>query len=282
MVKIVTDSTSDITRDLALSLGITVVPLTVFFGKQSFLDRVELSTDEFYKRLVGEIFPTTTQPSPGVFAEVYNQLAEETDEIAVVVISGKLSGTYQSALSATSMIKKKGVKVEVIDSRSTAMGLGLMAINAARKAKAGARLEEVASSIRTNIPKAHPFMYFETLKYLAKGGRIGKAEGLVGSLLSIKPVVTLDDGEVSPVARVRSKKAGLDHLYNFAAQYAGNIEGLAVEHATTPNDADALVERLAEIYPRDKIVRSTVSPVLGTYMGPSVVGVFVLEGDKTT
>lgn len=281
MVKIVTDSTSDITRDLAKSLGVTVVPLTVFFGKESFLDRVEISTEEFYKRLVGDVFPTTTQPSPGVFAEVYNQLAEETSEILVLVISSRLSGTYQSAINATSMIKKKGVKIEVIDSRNTAMALGLLIIKAAEMAAAGASLEKVAAATRENIARVQPVMYFETLKYLAKGGRIGKAQGLVGSLLSIKPIVTLDDGEVAPLVRVRSKKAGLDYLYNFVAGNAGNIEGLAVEHATSPEDADALVERLGALFPKEKIVRSTVSPVLGTYMGPNVVGVFLLRGNKT-
>ncbi|MBN1370238.1 MAG: DegV family protein [Dehalococcoidaceae bacterium] len=280
MVKIITDSTSDITRDLAKSLGVTVVPLTVFFGKESFLDRVEISTEEFYKRLVGDVFPTTTQPSPGVFAEVYNQLAEETSEILVLVISSKLSGTYQSAINATSMIKKKGVKIEVIDSRNTAMALGLLTIKAAEMAAGGASLEQVAASTRENITRVQPVMYFETLKYLAKGGRIGKAQGLVGSLLSIKPIVTLDDGEVAPLVRVRSKKAGLDYLYNFVAGNAGNIAGLAVEHATSPEDADALVERLAALFPKEKIVRSTVSPVLGTYMGPNVVGVFLLRGNK--
>jgi len=280
MVKIITDSTSDITRDLARSLGVTVVPLTVFFGKESFLDRVEMSTEEFYKRLVGDIFPTTTQPSPGVFAEVYNQLAEETSELLVLVISSKLSGTYQSAINATSMIKKKGVKIEVIDSRNTAMALGLLTIKAAEMAAAGASLEQVAAAVRENIARVQPVMYFETLKYLAKGGRVGKAQGLVGSLLSIKPIVTLDDGEVAPLVRVRSKKAGLDYLYNFVAGNAGNIEGLAVEHATSPEDADALVERLAALFPKEKIVRSTVSPVLGTYMGPNVVGVFLLRGNK--
>lgn len=280
MVKVVTDSTSDITRDLALSLGVTVVPLTVFFGKESFLDRVEMSTDEFYKRLVGDVFPTTTQPSPGVFAEVYNQLAQETNEIVVIVISGRLSGTYQSALHATSMIKKKGIKVEVIDSRNVAMSLGLLVIDAANKARSGASFDDVVSSVKNNISRIHPYMYFDTLKYLAKGGRVGKAQGLVGSILSIKPIVTLDDGEVSPVASVRSKKAGLDHLYKFVRSYGDNIESLAVEYANTPEDADVLIERLAELYPKEKIIRSVVSPVLGTYMGPNVVGVFVLGGDK--
>jgi DegV family protein with EDD domain len=212
MVKIITDSTSDITRDLASKLGIKVVPLTVFFGRESFLDRVEISTEEFYRRLVGDVFPTTTQPSPGVFAEVYNQLSEETNEIVALVISSKLSGTYQSAVNATNMIKKKNVRVEVIDSRNTAMALGLLAIHASKLAAGGASFEQVVQSIRERIPRVHPLMYFETLKYLAKGGRIGKAQGLLGSLLSIKPIITLEDGEVSPVTRVRSKKAGMDHL----------------------------------------------------------------------
>ncbi len=282
MVKIITDSTSDITGDLAKSLGITVVPLTVFFGRESYLDRVEISTEEFYKRLVGDVFPTTTQPSPGVFAEVYNQLAEQTNEILVLVISSKLSGTYQSAINATNMVKKKGVRIEVIDSKQTAMSLGLLAIRASQIAAEGAGLDEVAQAVEDMQTRVQPLMYFETLKYLAKGGRVGKAQGLVGSLLSIKPIITLDDGEVSPVTRVRSKKAGLDYLYKFVDGFKGNIEAMAIEHATTPDDANELIERISSIYPKEKIYRATVSPVLGTYMGPNVVGVYVLGGKKDT
>ncbi len=280
MVKIITDSTSDITRDLAKSLGITIVPLTVFFGRESYLDRVEITTEEFYRRLVGDVFPTTTQPSPGVFAEVYNQLAEETSEIVVIVISSKLSGTYESAVNARNMVKKKGVRIEIIDSQKTAMALGLLAIKAAQMANEGAGIDEITAAVRERIPKVDPIMYFETLKYLAKGGRIGKAQGLVGSLLSIKPIITLEDGEVAPVTRVRSKKAGMDYLYKFVESNKGNIEAMAIEHATTPDDAEELIERIKDIYPEDKIYRSTVSPVLGTYMGPNVLGVFLLAKQK--
>jgi len=142
-VKIVTDSTSDITSDLAQELGITVIPLTVFFGHEAFLDRVEISTDDFYRRLEKEaIFPTTTQPAPGVFADVYNKLAEETDEILTIVISSKLSGTYQSATNAKDLVDKK-CRIEVIDSQKMAMGLGLIVIAAAQAAQAGANLDEV-------------------------------------------------------------------------------------------------------------------------------------------
>lgn len=279
-VKIITDSTSDITSDLAQEMGITVVPLTVTFGHESFLDRVEITTDEFYRRLSREnIFPTTTQPSPGAFADVYNKLAEETDEILVVVISGKLSGTYQSATNAKTMVKKK-CRIEVIDSLSTAMGLGLMVIAAAKATKGEVKLDEIIDVVNKRIPRVHPIFYFETLKYLAKGGRIGKAQGLLGAMLSIKPLLTVKDGEITPLTRVRTKVAGMDYMYNFVAGFS-HIEELAVEHCTTPDDADKLVERLNSIYPKERIYRSTISPVLGTYAGPNAIAVTVLETGGT-
>lgn len=279
-VKIITDSTSDITSDLAQEMGITVVPLTVTFGHESFLDRVEITTDEFYRRLSREnIFPTTTQPSPGAFADVYNKLAEETDEILVVVISGKLSGTYQSAMNAKTMVKKK-CRIEVIDSLSTAMGLGLMVIAAAKATKGEVKLDEIIDVVNKRIPRVHPIFYFETLKYLAKGGRIGKAQGLLGAMLSIKPLLTVKDGEITPLTRVRTKVAGMDYMYNFVAGFS-HIEELAVEHCTTPDDADKLVERLNSIYPKERIYRSTISPVLGTYAGPNAIAVTVLETGGT-
>jgi len=278
-VKIVTDSLSDITSDLAQKLGITVVPLTVFFGQESFLDRITITTDEFYDKLThGTIWPTTTQPPPGDFVNVYNKLAKETDEILVIVVSTKLSGTYQSALQAASMIEGK-CRIEVIDSQTVAMGLGLLAISAAKAAKAGTDLEALADLMRKAVPRSHLIAYFDTLKYLAKGGRIGKAQGLLGAMLSIKPILTVKDGEMSPVTRLRSRAAGMDYLCNSVAGFS-NIEELAVEHCTTPDDADKLVERLGSVFPKERIYRSTLSPVLGTYAGPHALAVTVLEAAK--
>ena len=278
-VKIVTDSTSDITSDLAQELGITVVPLTVFFGHESFLDRVEISTDDFYKRLANEsIFPTTTQPAPGIFVDVYNKLAEETEEILTIVISSKLSGTYQSATNAKSMITNK-CRIEVIDSQKMAMGLGLIVIAAAQAAQAGASLDEVMDLVNKSISRSHMVIYFETLKYLAKGGRIGKAQGLLGSILSIKPILTVKDGEIAPMTRVRSKTAGMEYIRNFVAGFP-NIEKLAVEYCTTPEDVDKLAELLSPLLPKEQIYWSTISPVLGTYAGPGALAVTVLEAEK--
>ena len=279
MVKIVTDSLSDITSDIAPGLGITVVPLTVFFGKESFLDRVTMTTDEFYYRLThDDTWPTTTQPPPGVFADVYSKLAEETDEILVITLSSKLSGTYESALNAKSLVEKE-CRIEVIDSLTVAMGLGLIVIAAAKAAQAGANLDEIVDLVHRAMPRSHFIVYFDTLKYLAKGGRIGKAQGLLGAMLSIKQILTVKDGEMSPLTRFRSRAAGMDYLYNFVAGFP-HIEELAVEYATTPDEADKLVERLNSVFPKERIYRSTVSPVLGTHGGPGAMAVTVLESGK--
>jgi DegV family protein with EDD domain len=277
-VKVVTDSLSDITSDIAQELGITVVPLTVSFGKESFLDRITMTTDEFYYRLIHDTtWPTTTQPPPGDFVDVYNKLAEETDEILVITLSSKLSGTYQSALNAKDLVEKE-CRIEVIDSLTVAMGLGLIVISAAKKAQSGAKLDEVADLVRRAMPRSHLIALFDTLKYLAKGGRIGKAQGLLGAMLSVRPILTVKDGEMSPLTRLRSRAAGIDYLYNFVADFS-YIEGVAVEHSTTPDDADKLVERLSSLLPKERIYRSTISPVVGTYAGPGAMAVSVLEAE---
>ena len=275
-VKIITDSLSDITSDLAQELGLTVVPVYVRFGEQVYRDRIEMTTEEFYHRLVHDAtLPTTTQPPPSDFLDTYQKLAKETDEILVVTLSNKLSGTYQSALQAKSMIEGK-CRIEVIDSMTVIMGLGLIVIAAAKAAQAGASLDELVNLVQGAMPRSHAIMSFDTLKYLAKGGRIGKAQGLLGSLLSVKPILTVKDGEVHPVTRVRSRAAGTEYLYNFVAGFP-RIEELAVEHATTPDEADALIERLGSLFPKEQIYKATVSPVIGTYVGPHVLSVSVLE-----
>jgi DegV family protein with EDD domain len=278
-VRVATDSLSDITGDMAEKLGITVVPVYVRFGKEVYRDRVEMTTEEFYRRLVHDAnLPTTTQPTPKDFLDTYNMLAEEADEILMVNLSSKLSGTYQSAVQAKDMFRGKS-RIEVIDSQLVIMGLGLVVIAAAEAVKSGANLDEAAALVRQMMPRSHSVMFFDTLKYMAKGGRIGKARGLLGSLLSVKPVLTLKDGEVSPLTRLRSRAAGIDYLYNYVAGFS-RIDGLAVEHATTPGEADELANRLAVLFPREKIYKSTVSPVIGTYVGPQVISVSVVGSVK--
>jgi DegV family protein with EDD domain len=274
-VKIVTDSLSDIVDGLSDDLGITVVPLYVRFGEKVYRDRIEITTDEFYHRLVNDdVLPTTTQPSPGDFLEVFNKLAKETDEILVITVSSKLSGTYQSALQAKSMVEGK-CRIEIVDSETVIMGLGVIVLSVAKAARDGAGLDELVELARGAMPRSHAIMSFDTLKYLAKGGRIGRAQGLLGSLLSFKPILTVKEGVVSPVTKVRTKAAGMDYLCNFVAGFP-KIEELAVEFATTPEAADELVKRISSLFPEERIYRATVSPVIGTYTGPNVLSVSVL------
>ena len=276
-VKIVTDSLSDITDDIIGDLDITIVPLTVLFGRETYIDRVTITTEEFYRRLTTQnVFPTTTQPTPQAFADVYNRLAEETDEILVITLSSKLSGTYQSAMGAIEMMEKK-CRVEVIDSETVAMALGLVVLAAAREAKNGMKLDELVNYVQQALPRVHFIIYFDTLKYLAKGGRIGKAQVMLGSMLSFKPILTIKDGEIAPVTRLRSQAAGIEYMANFVNSFH-QIEALSVEHSTQPEAADRLVDRLSVSLPDKPIVRSVVSPVLGTYAGPNAIAVTVLEG----
>ncbi|ACZ62164.1 DegV family protein [Dehalococcoides mccartyi] len=275
-VKIVTDSTSDISQKLAVELGITVVPLTVSFDNEHFKDGLSITPDQFFSRLTSQnIFPTTTQPSPGIFLETFEKLCEETDEILVITLSSKLSGTYSSAKNAAEMIHGR-CQVEVIDSEKVIMGTGLLTIYAAELAKTGLNLKELSQTIRQKMADCHPIMYFDTLTYLHKGGRMGKAQSLVGSLLSIKPILKMEDGIICPLSKVRSRRAGIDYLYKFITAFP-KIKYLAVEHATSPEDADELVSKLGEILPKVKIYRSQIGPVVGAYTGANAVAVTVLE-----
>lgn len=277
-VKIVTDSVADIPAAVAAELGITVVPLNVVFGPQTYRDGIDISTDEFYQRLASNRdLPTTSTPAVNAFTETYDRLADEADGILVITIGSKLSATGEAAKKAIEVMEKK-CRVEVIPSEMAMMAEGLLVIAAAKAAKSGAKLDELAGLTRRNIPRAEIRLAFDTLEYLKRGGRIGKAQALMGSVLGINPVLGIKDGEVFPYGRERSRSKAIDHLYRFAAGF-GKIEEMAVEDATTPDETEQFIGRLGAIYPKERIYRSKVSPVIGTNVGPRVIGVAVL-GDK--
>jgi DegV family protein with EDD domain len=278
-VKIVTDSTSDIPAALAEELGITIVPMMVIFGHDSYRDRVDISTDEFYRRITQEsITPTTTQPPSSVYADVYEKLLKDRDEILTIVLSSKLSGVFRSATNAVNMVEGRG-RIEVIDSKLAAMSLGLIVIWAAKLARQkDMTLMQLSEAVRAKLPHSGIIMAFDSLKYLANGGRIGKAQGLLGSVLAVKPILTLKNGEVVPLTRLRSMSAAVDYIYDHVASIK-KLQSLAVEYATTPTEADVLVARLGAIFPKGNIYRSTVSPVLGTYAGPNALAVSYIEGE---
>ena len=277
-VRIVTDSVADVSQTVAAELEITVVPLNVVFDAVTYRDGMDITTDEFYQKLENcQHLPTTSTPSPHVFAEAYDKLAEEAEDILVITIGSKLSATRDSAFKALECMKRK-CRVEVIDSELAMMAEGLLVIAAAKAAKDGAKLGELVDLTRCNIPRSGMRLAFDTLEYLQRGGRIGKAQALMGSMLGVNPVLGIKDGEVYPYGRERSRAKAIEQLYQFAAGYS-RIEEMAVEDATTPDETDAFVERLGTIFPGERIYRSKVSPVIGTNVGPRVIGVAVL-GDK--
>jgi len=277
-VKIVTDSVSDLPSQVVKKLGITVVPLNVRFGTKVYRDGVDLTPEQFFDKLVhSKTLPVTSVPSPGTFAEIYDKLAEETDEILVITVTSKLSGTHEVALQSVGLMKRK-CRVEVVDSRVAVMAQGFIVIAAARAAQAGAKFNEVLDIVQRNIPRADFRAAFDTLEYLQRGGRIGKAQAFLGSILKINPIIGLKEGEVFPCGRERSRAKAIDHLYNFAMSYS-HIEEMAVEYAVALEEAEMLVERLGSRFPKERIYRSRTSPVISTHTGPGLLVVTVL-GDR--
>jgi DegV family protein with EDD domain len=279
-VAIVTDSVADLPLQVAEEFGITVVPLVVRFGTDLYQDGLDLTPDQFYGKLrTSKDLPATSVPTPTAFADVYNRLAEKTNEILVISLTAKLSATYQVALQAVGLMKKQ-CRVEVMDSQWAVMAQGFIAIAAAKAARAGASLDEVLDVARNTIRRVDMYAAFDTLEYLQRGGRIGKAQAFLGSLLKVNPIIGLRDGEVYPVARERSRAKAIDHLYNFAKSF-GNVEGLAVEYATDSDEANRLMKRLRSKYPQVPIYLCRASPVIGTHTGPGLI-LISLVGDRQT
>jgi DegV family protein with EDD domain len=277
-VAIVTDSVADLPPQVAEEFGITVVPLVVRFGTDLYHDGLDLTPDQFYDKLrTSKALPATSVPSPLAFADAYDKLAERTNEIVVICLTSKLSATHQVALQSVGLMKKK-CRVEVLDSQWAVMAQGFIVIAAAKAARAGASLDEVLDVARHTMRRVDMRAAFDTLEYLERGGRIGKAQAFLGSLLKVNPIIGLKDGEVYPCARERSRAKATDYLYNFAENF-GKVEGLAVEYATDLDEANKLVQRLRSKYPQVPFYLSRVSPVIGTHTGPGLIVVAVL-GDK--
>ena len=274
-VKVVTDSGADLPSQLAEELGITVVPVYVRFGEKVYRDRVDISEDEFYQRLLHDpVHPSTTQPTPQDFAEVYQRLSQEADGIISLHISSKLSGTCSSALQGKELVEKR-CPIEVVDSQVLTAALAMLAMEANNMAKSGMSLKQVVEKVKQIIPDIHLIGLLDTLKYLALGGRIGKARALLGSVLNVKPILMLKDGEVLPAGRARTRAKGIDELFDFAKS-AKDIRDLAVVYNTTPDEAQALAERMGSIFAKEQIRLVKLGPMLGVHCGPGILFVVIM------
>jgi DegV family protein with EDD domain len=278
-VRVVTDSAADLPPEVVQELGITVVPMLVLFGDEVCRDNIDLSSEEFFERLAtSPVLPTTSQPSVGTFLETYRKLAAETDEIVSIHITARSSGTCESALQASKSLGGLP-RVEVVDSQSASMGVGFQVIAAARAARAGASLEEVTAAARSVGRRVHVLALLETLEYLRRGGRIGRAQAFLGSVLNLKPLIAIRDGVVHPVARVRTRARALDQMFHYCMAY-GDLEDVAVIHGTTPEDAEMLAQRIREHQPNVPIYVGRLGPALGVHGGPGIIGIVVVEAEK--
>jgi DegV family protein with EDD domain len=270
VVRIVTDSTAAIPAADQQAMAITVVPLNVHFGDQVFRDGVDLSEAEFFARLkAAPRLPTTSQPSVGAFEEVFRPLRAAGDEVLAIHLSAKLSGTFGAARMAADAVDPE--HITVVDSGTVAMAMGFLVLEAARLARQGAPRAAIAQRVEHLIPRARVICTIDTLTYLERGGRIGRAQALLGALLNVKPLLGVTDGEVLPLGRARSRAQALDRLVEIL-QRDGKLSHLAVLHGGAENDALKLRERVASRYPELTIPLAEIGPVIGTHTGPGVIG----------
>ncbi len=274
-VKVVTDSTSDIPIDTAREHGVTVVPLTVHFGGQSFRDGVDIDSATFFSRLTASTdLPHTAQPAPSAFLEVYQRLLAEGHQIISVHVSSKLSGTYNSALLART---DSGApqRITVVDSGWTSMCLGIPVLHAARAAQRGASPAEVETELYDALHRVDLLLFVDTLEYLQKGGRIGAARAFVGGLLSVKPLITLRNGEVAPIGQVRQRAKAIERVTQWVEEHP-TVTEFSVLHAHSAPDAHRLLEHLRARFPLAEAHITEVGPVVATHVGPGAIGVALL------
>lgn len=270
-IAVVTDSTADFAGIEPADLGITVVPLTVNWGRDVLRDGIDLTTTEFYQRLrVDRVLPKTAAPPVGIFEELYRNLLATHDAVISVHIASRFSATWSVAGSAAQAVD--AARVHVVDSTTTSIGLGWLAESASQQAAAGQAPEEIGRAIQDMIPRVRLYVTLETLEYLHRGGRIGPAQAFLGGLLNIKPVLEVRDGEVHPVERVRTRSSSIRRVAELAVK-SGSKERIAIVHGDCEEEARALSADLARQADLPSVPIAQLGPVLATYAGPGVIGV---------
>ncbi len=280
-VAVVTDSTAYIPPDLLQRYRITVTPQILIWGEETFQDGVDIQPSEFYQRLrTAKIMPTTSQVSVVTMQNTFQRLVDEGHEVLGIFISSKLSGTIQSAVQAREAMGPAAEKVAIVDSLTTAMAMGFIALTAARAAQEGASLEECRKL--AEAAREHTGVYFvvDTLEFLHRGGRIGGAQRFLGTLLNMKPVLTLEGGRVEAVERVRTKGKAIERVLELVGE---KVKGktpvrMATLHANAAEEARQLLERATTMFQAEESIFSEVSPVIGTHAGPGTVGLAYMAG----
>ncbi len=279
-VRIVTDSTADLPEHLVRALGIVVVPLHIYFGADRFRDGVDISHDEFYRRLTAGTgpLPRTAAPSSADFASAYDALAADSEGIVSLHLSSALSATYRSAVIGVRESTRR-CRTEVVDSTNVSLGLGLLVLQAAELARGGASLDEILDATKSAIPRIRFFGVLDTLEYLRRGGRIGRASALLGSVLQVKPIVGLVDGVAYPIERARGRRRALARVCGLISE-SGRIARAAVAHTTDEAGMESLAQYFTGIEPELDLVRARCGATLGTYLGPGAFGTGLILADS--
>ena len=272
-VGIVSDSSCDLPDDLLARWAIEMVPLSIRFGDEEFIDREELSTDEFWAKCAkSAVLPSTAAPSPGRFEQSYRALAERgSTDIVAITISGALSATFQSAELAAKNVAADGINVTVVDSRTVTLGLGTIVLACAEKAAEGADLATVVALANDLVARTRVFGALDTMDNLKKGGRVGNAKALLATALSIKPIIAVENGVVEQYGRQRTRSKAIKFLVEKVAAAQGHMEHLAVLHADC-SDVDEFVAQLRPYFDGD-IVIGQIGPVVGAHAGRGTIGV---------
>jgi len=272
MIKIVTDSTADVPEALMKQYDIRTVPINIQFGSETYREGIDIDRATFFRKLE-EAMPTSSQPAPGQFLRIYKELASQGHSILVVTITSKHSGTYQSAVLAKSMLPE--ADIEVFDSLSISMGSGYQVLAAARAAEAGKSMEEILQLLEGIRSRTFIYLTPATLKYLQKSGRVGKLAGALASLLSVKPIIKVEDGELEAFAKVRTRGKALDRLVELTAEAVGTSEPvkLAIAHAEAHDEAEALRARLEETFNCDEMHVVELACSLTVHGGPGIIGI---------
>jgi DegV family protein with EDD domain len=276
---VITDSTADLSVELQEANGITVVPLNVHFGQESYRDRVDISPDEFMAKMsTSDRLPTTSQPSVGAFEEAFRACIGTYSEVVCPVISSRLSGTCQSATLAAAAVADH-IPVTVVDTFSVSAGLGLQAIHAARLAEDGRSAEEIATILRAETYRHHIVFFVETLEHLRRGGRVGKAAQLLGSMLQLRPLLRVEEGQIVPYERTRTRSKAIAAVVEFIREF-DSIDDATVLYNTTREDAEALAAEIATVMKVKSIPTIQAGPVVSAHVGPGILGVALKEAAR--
>jgi DegV family protein with EDD domain len=277
-VAIVTDSTAFLEPGAAQELDITVVPLNVHIGDETLRDGIDITPESFFQRLEqGGPIPRTSPPSVQTFERLYANLHTRTDQILSIHISGRLSQTLNHAQRGAESLLGR-CKIIVVDSLTTSLGLGILAKAAARAAQEGANLDEIVRLVRGMIPHIYIVFYVDEMDYLERGRRIGRAQAILGTMLNIKPLLFVEDGEIIPLEKVRTHEKAVEKLFEFVAEFSELEQAAIVQRDVTPTEeTKMLLERLEQLFPGMEFPIIQYGPVLASHIGPSAMGVVVYE-----